>query len=481
MYYWYQWCVWMRKLCRRFWVRCQCWPIWIHVFMVLTVVAVAGCGANSSVDRGMEVCWFWLVDVDCCPFSVYLLINSSHFQCARKHLVNIQDPQHTVSTLYQSVRRVSQWYIFSFKGAQVLLMCSNSNNILSSATRVSSEVEQIHGEDTDNRSDSFLNALSGHTRSCRTEGGGSWREHSETFVAIFGYKRRPLLLHLHCSTAKTDGCAVFEHPVCCHQPLGGGRAAGGAQTTAGTAGEAPGPAGAGGVPCHGGQSPAQREQQHEFSHCPALCPAPTWSHNQERPGFGAAEGGEPPAKCYNTGEQRTAVLADVWFMSQQSYILSLSNCVGTSQALQVSSNYRELEKKYGALTSMMSSQNQFIARLEKQCQCRDSTQPSLVWKTVVYMFANLYCVFTQALRMVCCFFLCCSEQVTTEAPKSQSNVHPNYSSGANEMTNDVQRDQSASPPQQEKTVHSLPTTTVNIPTDPPFISLPVTKTPGTSV
>ncbi|KAG8006872.1 Angiopoietin-related protein 2 [Nibea albiflora] len=115
----------------------------------------------------------------------------------------------------------------------------------------------------------------------------------------------------------------------------------------------------------------------------------------------------------------------------------------TTQTLQVSSNYRELEKKYGALTSMMSSQNQLIARLEKQCQCRDSTQSSLV---------------------------------TTEPPKSQSNVHPNYSSEANEMTNDVQRDQSA--PQQEKTAHSLPTTTANAPTDPPFVSFPVTKTPG---
>ena len=48
------------------------------------------------------------------------------------------------------------------------------------------------------------------------------------------------------------------------------------------------------------------------------------------------------------------------------------------QALQVSSNYRELEKKYGALTSILSSQNQFIARLEKQCQCRDSSQASVV-------------------------------------------------------------------------------------------------------
>ncbi|KAM7387120.1 hypothetical protein PAMA_009645 [Pampus argenteus] len=117
----------------------------------------------------------------------------------------------------------------------------------------------------------------------------------------------------------------------------------------------------------------------------------------------------------------------------------------TAQALQVSSNYRELEKKYGGLTSMMSSQNQFIARLEKQCQCRDSTLSSLV---------------------------------ETEPPKKQSNVHPNYSSEA--MTNDVQRDQSASPAQQQNTVgvHSLPATTASTPTDPPSISFPVTKTPG---
>nr|XP_020466158.1 angiopoietin-related protein 6 isoform X1 [Monopterus albus]XP_020466159.1 angiopoietin-related protein 6 isoform X1 [Monopterus albus] len=116
----------------------------------------------------------------------------------------------------------------------------------------------------------------------------------------------------------------------------------------------------------------------------------------------------------------------------------------TTQALQVSSNYRELEKKYGALTSMMSSQTQFISRLEKQCQCRDSTL------------------------------------VTTEPPKSQSNVHPNYSSEANKMTSDVQRDQSALPPQQENTrgVHSPTTTTASTPLDSPVISIPVTKTPG---
>uniref|UniRef100_A0A668AYU5 Fibrinogen C-terminal domain-containing protein n=1 Tax=Myripristis murdjan TaxID=586833 RepID=A0A668AYU5_9TELE len=104
----------------------------------------------------------------------------------------------------------------------------------------------------------------------------------------------------------------------------------------------------------------------------------------------------------------------------------------TSQALQVSSNYRELEKKYGALTSTMSSQNQLIARLEKQCQCRNTTPSSLV--------GNKSCS--------SCLCVC----VTTEPPRTQSNVQPNYSSEANEMTNDVQRDQSALPPQQDNTM-----------------------------
>lgn len=76
---------------------------------------------------------------------------------------------------------------------------------------------------------------------------------------------------------------------------------------------------------------------------------------------------------------------------------------GTSQALQVSSNYRELEKKYGALTSMMSSQNQLIARLEKQCQCRDSThQPSVVGNENARV-GNSYWICSQELRMVCGF------------------------------------------------------------------------------
>ncbi|KAM4531022.1 angiopoietin-related protein 6 [Odontesthes bonariensis] len=119
----------------------------------------------------------------------------------------------------------------------------------------------------------------------------------------------------------------------------------------------------------------------------------------------------------------------------------------TTQALQVSSNYKELEKKYGALTSMMSSQNQLIAQLENQCECRDSSP---------------------------------SSPAMTEAPESRSNVHRNYSSEANKMTNEVQRDQSAPPLQQAKTggVPSVPTITTSISTDAPFVSFPVTKSPG---
>lgn len=146
----------------------------------------------------------------------------------------------------------------------------------------------------------------------------------------------------------------------------------------------------------------------------------------------------------------------------------------------MSSNYRELEKKYGALTSIMSSQNQFIARLEKQCQCRDSSQSSPVGNKLWFACCKFILGFYTG-RENSVLFLCWSGQVTTEPPQSQSNVHPNYSSEANKMTNDVQRDQSAPPLQQEKTAHSLHTTTANTPTDPPFISFPITKTPGTSV
>nr|XP_015803989.2 angiopoietin-related protein 6 [Nothobranchius furzeri] len=112
----------------------------------------------------------------------------------------------------------------------------------------------------------------------------------------------------------------------------------------------------------------------------------------------------------------------------------------TTQALEVSSNYRELEKKYGALTSTISSQNQFISRLEKQCQCKDSSKPSLVM---------------------------------TEATDSRSKEHHNYSSEVNKGPNDVQRDQSATS-LQTKPEEAHP----RAPTETPFVSFLATKSPG---
>lgn len=49
------------------------------------------------------------------------------------------------------------------------------------------------------------------------------------------------------------------------------------------------------------------------------------------------------------------------------------------------------------------------------------------------------------------------------------------------MTNNVQRDQSASSPLQEKTAPDITTTATSMPTDPPLISLPATKAPGKTV
>lgn len=136
----------------------------------------------------------------------------------------------------------------------------------------------------------------------------------------------------------------------------------------------------------------------------------------------------------------------------------------------------------------MSSQSQFISRLEKRCQCGDSPQSQAPevgeWAVLLPLFnvSILPTDFkegTQNGLFVCLFFsLCWFGQVTSAPPKTQPNVHPNYSSGASEMTNDVQRDQSAPALQPDPAVHSLPDAPSNTPTDPPFISFPVTKTPG---
>uniref|UniRef100_A0AAY4DM04 Fibrinogen C-terminal domain-containing protein n=1 Tax=Denticeps clupeoides TaxID=299321 RepID=A0AAY4DM04_9TELE len=96
----------------------------------------------------------------------------------------------------------------------------------------------------------------------------------------------------------------------------------------------------------------------------------------------------------------------------------------TSQVLQMTSSYRELEKKYEALTSMMSNQSELISRLEKQCHLCDKDQPVKV----------------------------------TRGSRYDTNV-------SKDIGNDIQRDQSAPLPPTPSAQDPSPVP----PTDPPFI------------
>ncbi|KAL2101556.1 hypothetical protein ACEWY4_003317 [Coilia grayii] len=120
----------------------------------------------------------------------------------------------------------------------------------------------------------------------------------------------------------------------------------------------------------------------------------------------------------------------------------------TSQVLQVTSSYRELEKKYEALTSLMSNQTQLITLLEKQCQLCD--KPSQ------------------------------TEHEKEPSTHLQSSPLPNDSDKSKDRANDVQRDQSVPPPP-DKALPGLqePVAASPLPsTDSPFVSFPFTKTPG---
>lgn len=220
------------------------------------MVIVVGCGDDPSVDSEMEVCWFWLGCVDCCLISIDLLINSSQGEMCVLSLCKETSGKQSRPTTHRFLWMQSLYVTISemFWNDYVI-----SNLVFSSTTSVSWEAEQINGEETDNRSDSVPNTLSGHTSGWGTEGRSRWRKRSETFITIFRYKRRSLLLHLHRSSAKADGGTVSQHAVCHHKPLWDGSAASRAKKTARAAGEAPGPAGSGGGPCLGGESPAQRE------------------------------------------------------------------------------------------------------------------------------------------------------------------------------------------------------------------------------
>ncbi|XP_051569581.1 angiopoietin-related protein 6 [Myxocyprinus asiaticus] len=119
----------------------------------------------------------------------------------------------------------------------------------------------------------------------------------------------------------------------------------------------------------------------------------------------------------------------------------------TSQVLQVSSSYRDLEKKYDMLTSLVSNQSQLITHLEKQCQLKDSTK---------------------------------AQQVATSLPVQQSNGLVNVNSEPKHITSNVQRDQSAPLPQEQRWQESLQIfdDSPSSPTDTPFFSYPVTTSPG---
>ncbi|XP_010899503.2 angiopoietin-related protein 6 isoform X2 [Esox lucius] len=120
-----------------------------------------------------------------------------------------------------------------------------------------------------------------------------------------------------------------------------------------------------------------------------------------------------------------------------------------TEVLQTSASYRELEKKYEGLTSMMRNHSELISQLEKQCQAtRDTISPA---------------------------------QIPTNPCSIQSRTPMNESADSKEMANDVQRDQGTPlqqtqdrEPLQGRKVLSAPMA----PTDSPSISFPVTKTPG---
>ncbi|MCJ8746097.1 hypothetical protein PDJAM_G00137870 [Pangasius djambal] len=119
----------------------------------------------------------------------------------------------------------------------------------------------------------------------------------------------------------------------------------------------------------------------------------------------------------------------------------------TLQVLQVSNSYRELERKYEALTSLVNNQSQLMTQLEKRCQNSIVTKP---------------------------------QQEAESSAVDQSSIVQNETSEPKHEVRNIQRDQSA-PLLQKQTlqeIHGLFTTATDLPTQAPFISFPATKSPG---
>ncbi|TRY83728.1 hypothetical protein DNTS_003946 [Danionella cerebrum] len=117
----------------------------------------------------------------------------------------------------------------------------------------------------------------------------------------------------------------------------------------------------------------------------------------------------------------------------------------TSQLLQVSSSYRELEKKYETLSSLMNNQSHLITHLEKQCLLKN---PSKAMQ---------------------------ASQETLSLPVQQSSIMGNIKPESKEVPSNVQRDQSEP---QEENPQELLEVFGGSPTETPFISYPITKSPG---
>ncbi|XP_026785618.3 angiopoietin-related protein 6 [Pangasianodon hypophthalmus] len=119
----------------------------------------------------------------------------------------------------------------------------------------------------------------------------------------------------------------------------------------------------------------------------------------------------------------------------------------TLQVLQISNSYRELERKYEALTSLVNNQSQLMTQLEKRCQNSVVTKP---------------------------------QQEAESSAVDQSSIVQNETSEPKHEVRNIQRDQSA-PLLQKQTlqeIHGLLTTATDLPTEAPFISFPATKSPG---
>ncbi|XP_066529778.1 angiopoietin-related protein 6 [Hoplias malabaricus] len=118
----------------------------------------------------------------------------------------------------------------------------------------------------------------------------------------------------------------------------------------------------------------------------------------------------------------------------------------TAQVLQLTNSYRDLERKYEALSTLVSNQSELMTRLEKNCQLSDAAKAQ--------------------------------QQAASTADPS---VRLKYNGSESKHTvSNIQRDQSATL-HQEKTVQGVQeffTPSSELPTDVPFISFPVTKTPG---